>query len=222
MAREEQQQARSSMLQLRPERPAAGRDLDPRFRRPNSPGPTSPAHGEITQPQDLCPWLAADGWHEMGFFAPAKGLNAMTSTSTDNIEDHRARCQPQLLKLRLIARDENGGTALTWQAVTEVVQATGAILAEAEAAGSAARAAVGQGAATLLSMRAEPADGRGQRRDRRGRGRRLQPVAPLPAQVRGADLGDLDGPAGGVRPGLPADPVVLGPAGEGCSAVRPG
>ena len=66
-------------------------------------------------------------------------------TSTDNIEDHRARCLPQLLRLRLIARDENGGTTLTWQAVTEVVQATGAILAEAEAAGSAARAGVGPG-----------------------------------------------------------------------------
>ncbi len=74
-------------------------------------------------------------------------------TSTDKIEDHRARCQPHVLRLRLIARDEGGGTALTWQAVTEVVQATGAILAEAEAAGSAACAAVGPGVATLLSVR---------------------------------------------------------------------
>ena len=55
-------------------------------------------------------------------------------TSADTIEDHRARCLPHVLRLRLIARDENGGMALTWQAVTEVVQATGAILAEAEAA----------------------------------------------------------------------------------------
>ena len=141
----------------------------------------------------------------MEAFAPAKGLHAMTST--DKIEDYRARCLPHVLRLRLIARDENGGMALTWQAVTEVVQATGAILAEAEAAGSDARAAVGPGAATLLSMRLSRLDGRGQRRDRRGRGRRLRPVAPLPAQVRGADLGDLDGPAGGVRPGF-RPPVV--------------
>ena len=87
----------------------------------------------------------------MEAFASAKGLHAMTSS--DTIENHRARCQPHVLRLRLIARDENGGMALTWQAVTEVVQATGAILAEAEAAGSDGRAAVGQGAATLLSMR---------------------------------------------------------------------
>ena len=39
-------------------------------------------------------------------------------TSTDKIEDYRARCLPHMLRLRLIARDENGGMALTWQAVT--------------------------------------------------------------------------------------------------------
>ena len=39
-------------------------------------------------------------------------------TSSDTIENHRARCQPHVLRLRLIARDENGGMALTWQAVT--------------------------------------------------------------------------------------------------------
>ena len=56
-------------------------------------------------------------------------------TIADKIEDHQARCQPYVLRLRMIAHDE-AGTALTWQAVTEVVQATGAILAEAEAAGA--------------------------------------------------------------------------------------
>ncbi len=73
-------------------------------------------------------------------------------TTAENIEDHQARCQPYMLRLRMIALDETG-IAPTWQAVTEVVQATGAILAEAEAAGSCARAAAGPGAATFLGVR---------------------------------------------------------------------
>jgi hypothetical protein len=73
-------------------------------------------------------------------------------TIVDKIEDHQARCQLQLLKLRMIARYEPG-TALTWHAVTEIVQATEAILAEAQAAGSDARAAAGPGAATFLNVR---------------------------------------------------------------------
>ena len=44
----------------------------------------------------------------------------------------------------MIARDQ-AGTALPWQTVVEVIQATGAILAEAEAAGSDARVAAGAG-----------------------------------------------------------------------------
>ena len=88
--------------------------------------------------------------------AYAKGLPAMTIA--DKIEDHQARCQPQLLRLRMIARDEPG-TALTWQAVTEIVQATEAILAEAQAAGSDARAAAGPGAATFLNVRLSRARG---------------------------------------------------------------
>ena len=72
--------------------------------------------------------------------------------TADTIEDHQARCQPYMLRLQMIALDETG-IALTWQAVTEVVQATGAILAEAEAAGSDARAAAGPGAATFLGVR---------------------------------------------------------------------
>ena len=75
-------------------------------------------------------------------------------TIADKIEDHQARCQPHVLRLRMIAHDE-AGTALTWQAVTEVIAATGAILAEAEAAESYARAAAGggPGAATFLGVR---------------------------------------------------------------------
>ena len=73
-------------------------------------------------------------------------------TIADKIEDHQARCQLQLLKLRMIARDEPG-IALTWQAVTEIVQATEAILAEAQAAGNDARAAAGPGAVTFLNVR---------------------------------------------------------------------
>ncbi len=75
-------------------------------------------------------------------------------TIAGKIEDHQARCAPHVLRLRMIAHDE-AGAALTWQAVTEVIQATGAILAEAEAAGSDARAASGSdpGAATFLGVR---------------------------------------------------------------------
>jgi hypothetical protein len=73
-------------------------------------------------------------------------------TITDKIEDHQARCQPYMLRLRMIARDDPG-TVLTWQAVTEIVQATAAILAEAKASGSDARAAGSPGAATFLNVR---------------------------------------------------------------------
>jgi hypothetical protein len=73
-------------------------------------------------------------------------------TIADRIEDHQERCQPYVLRLRMIARDE-AGTALAWQAVTEVIRATEAILAEAEAADSDARATAGPGAATFLKVR---------------------------------------------------------------------
>jgi len=75
-------------------------------------------------------------------------------TIADKIEDHQARCQPYLLRLRMIARD-TPGTALPWQAVVEIIQATEAILAEAGAAGSATRAAAGggRGAGTFLEVR---------------------------------------------------------------------
>jgi hypothetical protein len=75
-------------------------------------------------------------------------------TVADKIEDHQARCQPYLLRLRMIARD-TPGTPLPWQAVVEIIQATEAILAEAGAAGSDARAAAGggPGAGTFLEVR---------------------------------------------------------------------
>jgi hypothetical protein len=79
-------------------------------------------------------------------------------TVADKIEDHQARCQPYVLRLRMIAHDE-AGTALTWQAVTEVVQATGAILAEAEAAGSDAGVVASPGAATFLNVRLSRLEG---------------------------------------------------------------
>jgi hypothetical protein len=75
-------------------------------------------------------------------------------TIADKIEDHQARCQPYLLRLRMIARDDPG-TVQPRQAVIEVIQATEAILAEAEAARSDARAAAGDGpgAQTFLGVR---------------------------------------------------------------------
>jgi hypothetical protein len=56
----------------------------------------------------------------------------------DEIQDHRARCQPHLLTLRMIARSE-AAMVQPLQIVAEITEATGAILAEAEAADCAAR-----------------------------------------------------------------------------------
>jgi len=50
-----------------------------------------------------------------------KGLHAMTIA--DRVDDHEARCQPHMLSLRMIAGYE-AGTALSRQAVGEVIQAT--------------------------------------------------------------------------------------------------
>jgi hypothetical protein len=60
----------------------------------------------------------------------------------DQIQDHRARCLAQLIKLRMLARDEAGTPPPRWM-VVEIARATSAILDEAEAAGRAALAAVG-------------------------------------------------------------------------------
>jgi hypothetical protein len=55
-------------------------------------------------------------------------------TIADRIGDHQARCLPYLLTLRMLARDD-AETRVPWLARVEVTRATGAILAEAEAAG---------------------------------------------------------------------------------------
>ena len=58
----------------------------------------------------------------------------------DETQDHWAWCQPHLLRLRMLVRSETG-IPEPLQAVAEIAEATGAILAEAEAADRAARAA---------------------------------------------------------------------------------
>jgi hypothetical protein len=63
-------------------------------------------------------------------------------TVDGTLEDHRVRCQPYLLRLRMIARDDPG-LLLTQLTVAEVIQATEMVLAEAEAAGGDVRAAGG-------------------------------------------------------------------------------
>jgi hypothetical protein len=62
----------------------------------------------------------------------------------DHIQEHRARCVAPLISLRMLAQDEAGSPLPRW-AVAEVAQATGTVLAEAEAAGRAVLAAVGVG-----------------------------------------------------------------------------
>jgi hypothetical protein len=59
----------------------------------------------------------------------------------DQIHDHQARCLAPLISLRMLAEGE-AGTPLPRWAVVEVAQATGAVLAEAEAAGRAVLSAV--------------------------------------------------------------------------------
>ena len=51
----------------------------------------------------------------------------------EQLEDHRARCLPHLLSLRMLARDRPEAP-IPWLAVAEVAQVTKAILAEVEAA----------------------------------------------------------------------------------------
>jgi hypothetical protein len=63
-------------------------------------------------------------------------------TVADEIRDHQERCQPFLLRLRMIVRGE-AEAALSRPVAAEVGQSMNAIIAEAEAAGRAALAAVG-------------------------------------------------------------------------------
>src|SRR5260370_29797538 len=96
--------------------------------------------------RDLGPWPARHCSREM-----------RAVTIADQIEDHQARCLPHMLRLRMLARDD-AQAALPWQAVLEVIQATEAIQAEAEAAGRDARDARAaaeddRGAGTFLSVR---------------------------------------------------------------------
>ena len=65
-------------------------------------------------------------------------------TVADRKEAHQARCQPQLLTLRMLASDDAEAPS-PWLAMAKVAQATDAILAEVEAAGREVRAATGGG-----------------------------------------------------------------------------
>jgi hypothetical protein len=64
---------------------------------------------------------------------------------TDKLEDHQAHCLPHLLTLRMLA-GYTPEPPLPWLAVAEVTQATGAILAEVEAA---VRAVTGGGPGSI-------------------------------------------------------------------------
>jgi hypothetical protein len=60
----------------------------------------------------------------------------------DQIQDHQARCAAPLISLRMLAHGEAGVPLPRW-VVVEVAQATGRVLAEAEAAGRVALMAAG-------------------------------------------------------------------------------
>ena len=69
----------------------------------------------------------------------------------DQIHDHQARCLAPLISLRMLAQGE-AGTPLPRWVVVEVAQATGTVLAEAEAAG---RAGLSEGSASTSHPRDE-------------------------------------------------------------------
>jgi hypothetical protein len=62
----------------------------------------------------------------------------------DQIQDHQARCVAPLISLRMLAQGEAGMPLPRW-VVIEVAQATGTVLAEAEAVGRAALTAADVG-----------------------------------------------------------------------------
>ena len=77
----------------------------------------------------------------------------------DQINDYQARCLAPLISLRMLAQGE-AGTPLPRWVVVEIAQATGAVLAEAEAAGCAALSEGGAGTGhprdeTFLRVRLE-------------------------------------------------------------------
>lgn len=75
-------------------------------------------------------------------------------TAAGRTEDHQVRCLPHMLTLRLLARD-GAEAPLPWLAAAEVIRATEAILAEAQAASRVVRAAAGggRGTETFLDVR---------------------------------------------------------------------
>lgn len=87
-----------------------------------------------------------------GIRAPDARRAVIAVTATEEIQDHQERCQPYLLRLRMLAHSE-GELA---PAAAEVGQATSAIVAEARAASRAALADVHSGypgAGTFLRVR---------------------------------------------------------------------
>ena len=72
-------------------------------------------------------------------------------TVADRTEDHQARCVPHLVRLRMLARTE-ADAPLPWLVADEVIQATEAILAEAEAAGREATTAAEVGLDTAMFL----------------------------------------------------------------------
>jgi len=79
-------------------------------------------------------------------------------TFADRMRDHQGRCQPHLLRLRILARGE-AGTACPSQVTAEVRDATNAIIAEAEAAGRASLAAFCTGHPSNAENQGNPASG---------------------------------------------------------------
>jgi hypothetical protein len=75
-------------------------------------------------------------------------------TAVGRIADHQAHCLPHMLALRLLVRD-GAEAPLPWLAAAEVIRATEAILAEAQAASREVRAATegGPGTGTFLGAR---------------------------------------------------------------------
>jgi hypothetical protein len=65
-------------------------------------------------------------------------------SDADQVQDHQARCLADLISLRMLARGE-AGTPPPRSVVVEIARATGAVLAEAEAAGRAVLAEAGGG-----------------------------------------------------------------------------